>query len=227
MKQMFAVCEQLGIGKVEEFCHVPYGYMTLKGQGKMSSRLGNVVFIDQLLDLVKERVMEKIADRDFSVEEKEVVAEKLAVGAVKYSILKMGRMTDMAFDLETSVSFDGDSAPYLNYVYVRTQSLLNKVENWNSESVVQTESLNEEEISLLRWIYKYGEVVERAGIDMSPNLICSYLLELSQRFNAFYGKHSILGEEDKKDFRLKLAYSVGTIIKNGLGIIGITVVERM
>ena len=85
----------------------------------------------------------------------------------------------------------------------------------------------EEEMNLLRWIYRYGEVVERAGIDLSPNLICSYLLDLSQRFNVFYGKHTILSDEKKSNFRLRLAFAVGCLIKNGLGLLGIEVVEKM
>jgi arginyl-tRNA synthetase len=80
---------------------------------------------------------------------------------------------------------------------------------------------------LLRWIHRFDETVERAGMDLAPNLICSYLLELSQRFNVFYGKHSILGDEGKKDFRLKLAEVVGLLLKDGLMLLGIEVVERM
>jgi len=227
MKQMFAVCEQLGIGKKEEFSHASYGYMTIKGQGKMSSREGNVLYIDDLLDIVKKRVLEKIADRDFSEVEKEELAEKLAVGAVKYSILKVGRTTDMAFDVESSISFDGDSAPYLNYVFVRTQSLLAKAGIWNQEAPDEVEKINDEEIKLLRWIDRYSETIERAGLDLAPNLICGYLLELSQRFNAFYGNHKILDDNENRDFRLKLTSQVGMLIKNGLKILGIEVVERM
>lgn len=225
MKQMFAVCQQLGIGKIEDFVHVPYGYMSMKGSGKISSRTGQVVYIDQLFDLVKESLLEKIKERDFSNEEKNDLAEKLAVGAVKYSILKMGRMTDMAFDIETSVSFDGDSAPYLNYVYVRTQSVLAKAEHKITE--IGEVELNKEELDLLRWIYRFLEKIEVATEELSPNLICSYMLELAQRFNVFYGNNKIISGSKSDNFRLILTEAVSVIIKNGLKILGIETVEKM
>jgi arginyl-tRNA synthetase len=227
MKQMFAVCQQLGIGKIEDFVHVPYGYMSMKGMGKISSRTGQVVYIDQLIDLVKESLLEKIKDRDFSKEEKDSLAEKLAVGAVKYSILKMGRMTDMAFDIETSISFDGDSAPYLNYVYVRTQSVLAKAEKNMAEKEIDKVDLNMEELNLLRWIYRFSEKIEMATEELSPNLICSYLLELAQRFNVFYGNNKILSGSESDNFRLRLTEAVSIIIKNGLKLLGIETVEKM
>ena len=225
MKQVFCVSEQLGIGKVAEFTHVPYGYISIKGKGKMSSRTGNVVYIDQLLDLAREEIVEKIKDRGFSKKEEGIISEKLGIGSVKYSILKVGRLTDMDYDLETSISFEGDSGPYLNYVYVRTKGVMKKVGNEKVDVV--TDELSETEKSVLRWITRFPEAVESAGKDLSPNLVCSYLFELSQKYNLFYGKNQIAGGGKFMGRRLAINNAVGQIIKNGLKLLGIEVVEKM
>ena len=225
MRQVFCVSEQLGIGKVSEFTHIPYGYITIKGRGKMSSRTGNVVYIDQLLDLAKEEIVEKIKDRGFSKKETEVISEKLGIGSVKYSILKVGRLTDMDYDLETSISFEGDSGPYLNYVYVRVKGVMKKVGNEKSDVVA--DELSETEKSVLRWIARFPEAVESAGKDLAPNLICSYLFELSQKYNSFYGKNQIADGGKFMGRRLAINNAVGQIIKNGLKLLGIEVVEKM
>ena len=225
LKQMFAVCEQLGIGKVSDFSHIPYGYMSIKGQGKMSSRTGNVVYIDQLLDLAKDEISKVIEERGFTEKEEESVSEKLGVGSVKYSILKVGRMTDMAFDLASSISFEGDSGPYLNYVYVRTKGVARKVNDDKAEVI--RDELSDTEKSLLRWIARFPEVIESAGKDLAPNLVCSYLFELSQKYNSFYSKNPIVGGGRYRGRRLTINNAVGQIIKTGLKLLGIEVVGKM
>ncbi len=225
LKQMFAVCEQLGIGKVTDFTHIPYGYMSIKGQGKMSSRAGNVVYIDQLLDMASEEIKKVTKKRDYSKAEEDETAEILGVGSVKYSILKVGRMTNMAFDLESSISFEGDSGPYLNYVYVRTLGVAKKA--GKTDLTIGNKDLNESETSLLRYLCRFPEIVTSAGEDMSPNIICSYLFELAQKFNIFYGQGPIVGSGVAEGRRLALNKAVGRTIKNGLRLLGIKVVEKM
>ena len=244
LKQMFAVCEQLGIGKREDYEHVAYGYMSIKGHGKMSSRKGNVVYIDDLLDLARGKVEKLIADdREVEGEKKEEIAEKVGVGAVKYSILKVGRMQDMAFDMDESISMEGNSGPYLQYTYARARSVLAKSQETNPKKQTNFKfqesnyQFNSEEVAVLRWIYRFPEVVEEAGERLAPNLVCNYLFELAQRFNTFYNKDSILGsakgkvlsakEKETRDFRLAMTSAVGQVLKNGLGLLGIEALERM
>ncbi|NMC59254.1 MAG: arginine--tRNA ligase, partial [Candidatus Methanofastidiosa archaeon] len=129
MKQMFAVCDQLGIGNINEFTHIAYGYMSIKGQGKMSSRLGNVVYIDDLLDTAKDGVKEIMLKNNFDKDEIEKVSEMVGVGAVKYSILKVARLQDMSFDLKESISLEGNSGPYLQYTVARCNSVIAKASN--------------------------------------------------------------------------------------------------
>ena len=199
--------------------------MSIKGQGKMSSRTGNVVYIDQLLDLAKDEISKVIEERGFTEKEEESVSEKLGVGSVKYSILKVGRMTDMAFDLASSISFEGDSGPYLNYVYVRTKGVARKVNDDKAEVI--RDELSDTEKSLLRWIARFPEVIESAGKDLAPNLVCSYLFELSQKYNSFYSKNPIVGGGRYRGRRLTINNAVGQIIKTGLKLLGIEVVGKM
>lgn len=223
MQQMFAVCVQLGIGKLSDFVHLAYGYMSIKGQGKMSSRLGNVVYIDDLLDLAKRKIMEKY-------QSEESLAEKIAVGAVKYSILKVGRMQDIAFDINESVSVEGNSGPYLQYTFARTQSVLQKANSvkCTANSRLAIKQINHEEELVLRCLVHFPEVIADSAESFAPNLLCNYLYELASKFNTFYNKHRILGTtREVEHFRICLTKAIGIVIKNGLNLLGIKSPERM
>lgn len=228
LKQVFAVCEQLGIGKFEDFTHLSFGYVTLKGEGKMSSRKGNVVYVDQLLDQVRDIIFEKINNDEISDEEKIDIAEKIGVGSVKYSMLKVGRLTDTAFDFETSLSFEGDSAPYVIYTYTRCRSILAKLDG--SEIKELDGVLNSpEELEILKKLSNFPEVLVEAAENSSPNLVVNFVYELAQSFNSFYTKHQILNSEDKKtqEARIALTKATSIVLEKGLKLIGINVVERM
>ena len=225
MQQMFAVCEQLGIGHVKDFKHLAYGYMSIKGQGKMSSRLGNVIYIDDLLNLAKGKVKKIMDGSDFDVDKIEEISETVGVGAVKYSILKVGRLQDAAFDINESVSVEGNSGPYIQYTIARTNSVLVKVKGKRSK-VKGSKDINEEESVVLRSLIKFPEVIESAALNYSPNLLCNYLYDLASKYNTFYNKHKIIGSENK-EFRLILTAACGQVLKNGLKLLGIESPERM
>ena len=235
MQQMFAVCEQLGVGKVSDFTHLAYGYMSIKGQGKMSSRLGNVLYIDDLLDLAKENVKKIMKDERFSVEESENLQEEIGVGAVKYSILKVGRLQNMAFDINESVSVEGNSGPYLQYTTARTNSVLAKARSTKHEARnvsdfdIRTSDLSDEELMVLRTLSRFSEVIVGAAKSYSPNLLCNYLYDLASKYNTFYNKCPILTNSDQQvtNFRLSLTFGVGQVLKNGLKLLGIEAPERM
>ncbi|HKC04711.1 MAG TPA: arginine--tRNA ligase [Patescibacteria group bacterium] len=225
MKQVFAVCEQLGIGKISDFVHLAYGYMSIKGQGKMSSRLGNVIYIDELLDLAKAKVKKIMDGADFKVKEIEEVSEMVGIGAVKYSILRLSRLQDMSFDLNESVSIEGNSGPYLQYTVARTNSVLAKVKTkWQDLKV--GDNVNEEELLVLKSLVRFSEIIETAAKNYSPNLLCNYLYDLASKYNGFYNKCKIIGS-DNEDFRLALTSGVGQVLKNGLKLLGIGTPERM
>lgn len=231
LQQVFAVAEQLGIGQREKFQHLWYGYVFLKGQGKMSSRAGTVVSADSLMDEARERALKLIKEGlglgKLAPGEEKSVAEAVGLGAIKYSLLKLSRTQDINFDWQETINLKGNSGPYLQYTYARTQSVLRK-SAINSEqlTVKNKEKLSSEEEVLLRTLYRFPEVIEEAAREFSPNTVCNYLLDLAQKFNLFYDQQKILGS-DRECFRLQLTAAVGQVLKNGLEILGIEALERM
>lgn len=202
--------------------HLIYEWVKLKA-GKMSSREGNIIEANWLIDEVKKKISEK-----FKCDEE--TTEILAVASVKYSFLKNGTQTIIHFDIDESIAVDGNSAPYLIYTYVRCQSVLNKVKRNTQNSLSSLNSLiiNTDESNVLRLINQFPEIVQQAAIQLAPNLIANYLYELAQKYNYFYQKNKILESEEKtKQFRLKLTQATGKVIKKGLYLLGIKTVERM
>ncbi len=201
--------------------HLMYGWVRLK-KGKMSSRSGKVVLGEWLLDEVKKQLVKK-----FKTPEK--IAEKIAVGAVKYSLLKFNTLSEIVFNIEESINLEGDSGPYLQYTYARCRSVLAKAESVKTETISLHPHLKAEEISLLRSLYQFPEVVQEAGEKMAPNLICNFLFDLAKKYNLFYNKLPILKADHRKsvDFRLFLTFAVSQVIKNGLNLLGIEAPEKM
>jgi len=202
--------------------HISHGLMKLKS-GKMSSRTGNIITGEGLLNELHEVVLKKIGDRE--VDDKENVADKVAISALKYTVLKQAIGGDIVYDPERMTNLEGDSGPYLQYVYARCSSVINKVadEKQSNDSVAQ----NDEEMAIMRWVYRYPEVISQAAQRFAPQLVASYLIELAQRFNSFYNKHQILGSGDPEGFRLGITTGVRQLIKNGLSLLGIETVEKM
>jgi len=233
LKQLFAVCDQFGIARLQDLTHLSYGYMSIKGAGKMSSRLGNVVYIDDLVDAVKNEVKTTMAKNrtDFSAEMLEKISETVALGAIKYSILKVGRMSPTAFDLDSALRLDGNSGPYLQYTYVRANSVLEKAEyqvGTNSSQELTQYRLNPEEKAILRHISRYPTLVQLASEACEPSKLANFQYELSQKFNSFYNKHQILTEDlTTTTFRLNLTQSMMQLLKHGLEILGIEIPEKM
>ena len=160
--------------------------------------------------------------------DKDKTIEQIVIGAVKYSVLKVGATQDVAFDIETSVSLDGNSGPYLQYTYARTQSVLRKSGNKKYPLTIDTYTIESEELVLLRLMSKFEEVVADAAEKYSPNILTNYLFELAQSFNLFYQKLTILkAEGEAKAFRLALTAAVGHTMKSGLHLLGIQAPEQM
>lgn len=197
--------------------HLIYEWVKLK-DGKMSSRTGNVVEASWLLDEIKKKILEKFENAG-------EIVETLAVAAVKYSFLKNTTNTVISFDIDESISLEGNSAPYILYTNVRTQSIVEKVTS-NTGSYPQEISADEKQ--MLRRIYQYTERVHKAASTLSPNVIATYLYELCREYNVFYQKNPILkAEPDQKYIRLMITKAVGSIITHGLGLLGIKTVEKM
>ncbi len=230
MKQVFAVCEQLGIGELEDFTHVSYGYVGLKaGDGgfqKMSSREGTVVLIDDVIDAVKAKIEANESALERNHELVPDLSEKLAIAAVKFAILKPDRTQDLTFDINQSVNVHGDSGVYVMYSYVRAKSILEKYgREVLAQNVVGVKVGGEKE--LLRSLAFFPNVIERSLVDLSAHHVATYLLEISSAFNSWYGSESILDGSDREIYKLAVVQATSQVLKNGLAILGIQTVERM
>ncbi|MCD5381314.1 MAG: arginine--tRNA ligase [Candidatus Pacebacteria bacterium] len=230
LKQLFAVCEQLGIGNRDDFTHVAYGYVGLKdedgGFKKMSSRAGTVVLIDDVIDEVKASIRERF-DEDERHDEstREALSEKLAIAAVKFSFLRSDRNQDLSFDIKQSVDVHGDSGMYVMYSFVRTQSILRK--GSGSSTVVSVPSELGEEASLVRSMVYFDEVVKKSTDDLSVHHVAQYLLEVSSLFNSWYAKETILDGGEQEGYKLAIVKAAGIVLKNGMAILGIDTVDEI
>jgi len=236
-KQLFAICEQLGIGNINEFKHISFGYVTIKGSGKISSRKGNVVYITDLLNDAITKIKNKmISSNDFTEQEIEEYSEKLGIGSVKYAILKISRNQNIEFDLDVVTSIDGDTLPYIMYGFVRSSNL---IKNFNSKNLTISEisfnDITQEETELLINLFNYKEVIVMASFENSPNLICTYLYKLAKLFNKFYTNVPIdaanIKEKEDRDYisnrRKYITYLFNNITKTMLNLLGIDTIGKM
>lgn len=202
----------------EKSLHRFHGRMSFKGQ-KMSSRLGGVPLAEEVLGAVIDEVKEKNPDVT------QEAAEMIGIAALKFVILRAMAGKDINFDPETSLSFEGDSGPYLQYAAVRAGSILAKAKEQGLEPLVREGT---QPTDVERLIARFPDVVMRATLEWAPHHIVSYLLELAQRFNSWYGNTKIIDAEDPMTrHRLAITTALRQTIKNGLWLLGISVPEKM
>lgn len=207
--------------------HRPHGMLRLPS-GKMSSRKGEVITAEALITKVEDMVREKIQDRELPEGEKHTIGEKVAVGAIKYSILRQSVGGDIIFDFEKSISFEGDSGPYLMYSFARATSVLRKAGKGSLTSIPIEVRLQPIQIGLLeRLLYRFPEVMERAAEEYEPHYVATYLTELAGAFNAWYAKERIIEAGEEAPYRLMLTQAFAAVMKNGLSLLGIPVLEQM
>ena len=222
--------DRLGFKWGKELVHFSYGMVELPN-GKMKSREGTVVDADDLMALMVEDAyktsMELGKFDDMTEEERREIARIVGMGALKYFILKVDARKNMLFNPEESIDFNGNTGPFIQYTYARIRSILRKAPETLENP--GTPELSSKEIELIQKMSEFGAAVEQAGKDYSPSGIANYCYELTKVFNQFYHDFSILNEPDeqKKAVRLMLAKNVAKIIKNGMGLLGIEVPERM
>ncbi len=221
-KQYFAVVKKAAglINKEweEKTVHLAHGTLRLK-DGKMSSRSGKIIRAKKWIDETTEIILEKMKNKD------KKVAEKVALAAIKYSVLKVQAGKDIVYNEKESLSFEGDTGPYLQYTYVRAKSVLRKVK----DKISFSDDLSFSEIpSVGKLIGEFPEVVEKSLRNYSPHIVANYLHRLAMEFNSFYGAVKIL-DKNNPDYlyNLCLVKATAQILKNGLYLLGIEVVEEM
>ena len=192
-----------------------------------------MVDADDLMELMVEDAyktsMELGKFDDMTEEERREIARIVGMGALKYFILKVDARKNMLFNPEESIDFNGNTGPFIQYTYARIRSILRKAEGTNYSLTSHLSPLTSKEVELIQKMSEFGAAVEQAGKDYSPSGIANYCYELTKVFNQFYHDFSILNEPDeqKKAVRLMIAKNVAKIIKNGMGLLGIEVPERM
>jgi len=209
----------------EKTKHIPHGMMRLT-TGKMGSRKGNVVTAETFIGEVKKLVEVKIKDRDFDEIEKEKVAEDVALAAIKYQILRQAIGGDIIYDPEKSISFEGDSGPYLQYACVRAGTVLAKAEE---VGIAKDVAALPEGISLLeKLLCRFPEIVSRSREEYAPHRITTYLTELAAAFNSYYANNQIIDAKNPlSPYRVALTRAFVHVMKNGLWLLGIRVPKRM
>jgi arginyl-tRNA synthetase len=227
---LFLILKKLGFNWSKQLHHLSYGMVDLPS-GKMKSREGTVVDADELMlemtDTAK-AISEELGKLEvYSDEEKNELYKTIGLGALKYFILKVDPKKRILFDPKSSVDFQGNTGPFIQYTYARIQSIIRKATFDYSKAV--TIDLHEKEKELLKQLELYPDTIQQAAANYSPALIANYTYDLVKEFNSFYQNVSILGEEeeDKKIFRVQLAKKVADTIKSAFSLLGIQVPERM
>ncbi len=216
-KQVFAAAKLLGWIKDQKLVHVPHGLFLFEGK-KMSTRKGTTVKLEEVLKEAIKRA-KKLGSKD------EKTARAVGVGAIKYFDLSHQPTSNINFDWEQTLALEGNSGPYLQYTYARTQSVLDKAGQYKTLEI-KNQDINQEEMILLRSFPQFSGVTIDAAKNYSPNLLCNYLYDLAQKYNTFYNKHRIIGSKNER-LRIMLTAAVGQILKNGLTLLGIEAPSRM
>ena len=227
---LFLILKKLGFDWSKQLHHLSYGMVDLPS-GKMKSREGTVVDADELmLEMTNtaKAISEELGKLDgYSEEEKNELYRIIGLGALKYFILKVDPKKRILFDPKSSVDFQGNTGPFIQYTYARIQSIIRKANfDYSKEATID---LHEKEKELLKQLELYPATIQQAAVNYSPALIANYTYDLVKEFNSFYQNVSILGEEDldKKVFRVQLAQKVADTIKSAFSLLGIEVPERM
>ncbi len=218
----------------EKTVHVAHGTLKLT-TGKMSSRTGKIVRAQDWIDSAREYLLEKMVERDIPQNEKKEIAQKIAIGAIKYAIIKVSAGKDIVYDPETALDFTGNSGPYLQYSYVRAQSIFRKCENSENSDVetlhatsLKENNKNPEISNFQKILLQFPASVEKSLKNYSSHHIANYLYEAAKEFNSFYAHTKILdttNPEYKKNIQLVEVFS--HVMKNGLYLLGIETVEQM
>ena len=228
-KQIFEVAKYLVDEKyVKGLVHVAFGMVSLP-TGKMSTRLGNVVKIEDLLNETIEKAKEIVEEKNPELENKEEIAKKVGIGAIIFNTLSTSNIKDQIFDWNTALNFNGETGPYLQYMYVRTNSVLEKIESFPNLSDVDVSLLQDKaSMDLIKAIYNFGDSVKQSAVKNEPYIISKYLINLAQLFSVFYNENKIMVENKKlQNARVYLTYCVNTVLKTGASLLGMQMPNKM
>lgn len=228
-KQIFEVAKYLVDEKYAKGLeHVSYGMVSLP-TGKMSTRLGNVVKIEDLINGTIEKAQEIILDKNPDLKNKEEVSKKVGIGAIIFNTLSTVTTKDQIFDWNTALNFQGETGPYIQYTYVRTRSVLEKAGYTPKfEDVKIDKLLDEYSLEVLKLIYNFEDTLIQVTEKNEPSILSRYLIDLAKAYSSFYNENKIIVDDEYiQNARIYLTYAVGKVLKQGAELLGIQMPEKM
>ena len=228
-KQVFEVAKFLDLDEkyTNGLIHVPYGMVRLK-TGKMSTREGTLIKLEDILKEAVTRAKAIIEEKNPNIEGKDDIAKKVGIGAVIFNDLSNNMIKDEVFDWDIMLNFQGETGPYIQYMYVRTKSILEKENYTMNKELVDISELEEHGIELIKQIYSFNDIVKQAVDKNEPSIISRYLIDVAKLYSSFYNDNKIIAEDEKiKNTRLCLTYMVGNVLKIGTGLLGMEMPDRM
>ena len=235
-KQVFETAKLLGLDEkyTNGLEHVSFG-MVLLPTGKMSTREGTVVKLEDLLNESIERAQKVIEEKNPDIENKEEIAKKVGIGAVIFNDLSNNRIKDEVFDWDTILNFQGETGPYIQYTYVRTKSIIEKagvtVENIENNDILGNiclENLQDTDSqNILKLIYNFEDILKQVTDKNEPSILSRYLIDVAKAYSTFYNNKVIVDDEKVKNARVFLTYATGKILKIGANLLGIEMPEKM
>lgn len=229
-KQVFEVAKLLGLDEkyTNGLEHVSFG-MVLLPTGKMSTREGNIIKLEELLNEAITRAKEIIEQKNPELENKEDVAKKVGIGAVIFNDLSASRIKDEVFEWDTILNFQGETGPYLQYTYVRTKSVLEKAGYLPKIEDVKAEKLQDEySQNIIKLLYNFEDVLIQVTEKNEPSILSRYLIDLAKAFSSFYNENKIIvDDKELQDARIYLTYAAGKVLKEGASLLGIEMPEKM
>ena len=220
--------ELCGFTWAKDCVHVPFGMVSLEGGASLSTRSGNVVYLSDVLETAVLKAEKVIEEKNPALENKREVAEQVGVGAVLFMALSTSRIKDLVFSYDKALSFDGETAPYLQYTHARCRSVRDKCADVKLDGIDYSVLSDEASASVVLLLNRYEDVIKDAAEKYEPSILSKYLIDLAQSYNAFYVGHRIAGEEERvTKARLALSECVRKVLKDGLGLLLINAPDKM
>lgn len=224
-KQLKATLKEMGYDWSDDMHHIPFGLITKDGK-KLSTRKGQVVLLEEVLNDAVQSAQNQIAEKNPSLENKEEIAKQVGVGAVIFHDLKNDRLNTFDFTLDEVVRFEGETGPYVQYTYARAMSILRKA-NFIADKEKNYALDDEGSWEIVKFIQGYPEMILEAADNYEPSVVAKHAIKLAQAFNKYYGNTRILAEDDQQEARLALVYVVTVLLKEDLHLLGLQAPERM
>ena len=229
-KQVFEVAKFLDLDEkyINGLEHVPFGMVRLP-EGKLSTRKGNIVKLEDLLNDSINHAKDIIKEKREDLDNIDDVAKKVGIGAVIFNDLYNSRIKDEVFDLNEMLNFQGETCPYIQYMYVRIKSIIEKIDKKVLINEIDYSKLNDElTYNIVKLLYNFTDTIKNATMKSEPYILSRYLIDLSKAYSSFYGVNKVLSDDiDERNARVYLINIVGNVLKTGMNLLGIKMPDKM